>query len=405
MKWTIGLAGLVAGSSIFALASCADSSEDSSNDVLDGSVIPSAEASVDAADDACADGGDACAAPKDPCEGASFCPMMTGIDPRRALMGIWGTGPTDVWAVGTNGTILHWDGTAWVLTPSDTNQALFAVTGRSATDVWAVSSRAVVLHSNGFAGGTATWTAAPPVADTFKDPNSTVWNEALLLSARTTAQGDVWLGGEPYPVVVDDGGHAMSMSLWRRGETDGTTTWNFATIATNAVTVRGLWSDPGGDVWAVGGMAPNAAKPAGRTFHATGTNGPRGPVWTEYDSRSSSTLNAVWASGAGDVWAVGDRGTLRHWKSADQTRWDIVESPTDEDLEAIWGSASNDVWAVGGNGTILHFDGTTWALAPGAFPHGLKPHLHGIWGSSPSDVWIVGDGVVLHRVTNVVEAP
>lgn len=403
MKRTIGLLALATCSAVFVLSSCADSSGDAPDDARDGSVIPSGEASVDGGSDACVEDGDACSAPVDPCAGASFCPMTTGIDPRRALMGIWGSSATDVWAVGTNGTILHWDGGAWVLTASDSTQAFFAVTGRSATDVYAVSSRAVILHSNGFAGGTATWTPAPAVADTYYVSEPIVWNEALMLTAHTTARGDVWVGGEPYPVVVDEGSPAISMSLWRSGETDGKASWNYAAVATDAVTVRGLWTEASGDLWAVGGMAPTAAKRAGRTFHAT--SGDRGLVWTPFDSQSSATLNAVWGSGAGDVWAVGDRGTIRHWTTPDQKRWDIVSSPTGEDLEGIWGSAVNDVWAVGANGTILHFDGSTWTEAPGAFPNGLKPHLHGIWGSSPSDVWIVGDGVVLHRVTAAVEAP
>ena len=32
---------------------------------------------------------------------------------RETLYGVWGSGPKDVFAVGSNGTILHYDGRAW----------------------------------------------------------------------------------------------------------------------------------------------------------------------------------------------------------------------------------------------------------------------------------------------------
>jgi len=105
----------------------------------------------------------------------------------------------------------------------------------------------------------------------------------------------------------------------------------------------------------------------------------------------------VWGSSASDVWAVGDKGTIRHIAAGD-TQWEIVTSPTKEPLHGLWGSSPNDVWAVGDSGTILHWDGATWSPSVAALPvNKKKPHLYGIWGSGPDDVWIVGDGIALHH--------
>ncbi len=50
---------------------------------------------------------------------------------------VWGTGPADVLAVGGNGTILRWNGVAWSSQTSPTPAALSGVWGIS-SDVWVV---------------------------------------------------------------------------------------------------------------------------------------------------------------------------------------------------------------------------------------------------------------------------
>ncbi|MDF2697267.1 MAG: hypothetical protein K0S65_5650, partial [Labilithrix sp.] len=121
------------------------------------------------------------------------------------------------------------------------------------------------------------------------------------------------------------------------------------------------------------------------------------PQWTEVDTQSLAPLSAVWGSGPGDVWAVGDYGTIRHF-TAGAARWAVVESPTLEHLRGLWGAGPNDIWAVGELGTILHYDGTSWTPSTAAFPSfpsGKKPHLYSVWGSGRSNVWAVGGDTVL----------
>jgi hypothetical protein len=60
-------------------------------------------------------------------------------------------------------------------------------------------------------------------------------------------------------------------------------------------------------------------------------------------------LMGVWGSGASDVWAVGDSGTILHWNGS---AWSSATSGTANTLTGVWGSASN-AWAVGRSGTIL----------------------------------------------------
>ena len=84
------------------------------------------------------------------------------------LHGLWGSGPSDIWAVGWSGTILHWNGTAWT-SVSSPPAAFSSVWGSGPNDVWAVGN--LLVHWNGTAwttvcGGTttyldATWGSGP----------------------------------------------------------------------------------------------------------------------------------------------------------------------------------------------------------------------------------------------------
>ena len=67
------------------------------------------------------------------------------------LMGVWGSSPTDVFAVGAGGTILHYNGTKWSdMTSSKLTKAhLHAVWGSSSSDVYAVGASGTIVHYDG----------------------------------------------------------------------------------------------------------------------------------------------------------------------------------------------------------------------------------------------------------------
>src|SRR5262249_27816784 len=56
--------------------------------------------------------GDAAAIPVPGTDGAPLSPLPS-LDPKLDLKALWGTSATDVWAVGANGAIVHYDGKTW----------------------------------------------------------------------------------------------------------------------------------------------------------------------------------------------------------------------------------------------------------------------------------------------------
>ncbi|MBN9163327.1 MAG: hypothetical protein BGO98_41665 [Myxococcales bacterium 68-20] len=397
-KPVTAMRGIVAASGLFgllvfatAVASCAESESAVAPQEPPTTVpeagSPQTDAAADASADAdCLDAGDGgCTTNELTCAEADFCAVPTGVDLRYALFGVWGSSDKDVWAVGSAGTVIHWDGTAWTGVPLGRKETMRGVGGRSANDVFVVSSLDVVLHSDGFKNGSATFTAEPTL-----DPiDPTNFMGATLTKVWAANTGELFVGG---PATA---GWSPPNSLWRHHPgADEYSTWEAASTycaEDPCLSANDIWGTSASDIWVVGqsGGLRRSKGPVG--------NGGGPEQWTNVKTTvTTANLNGIWGSSASDVWIVGDGGTIRHWSNDGTERWEIVPSPTKENLRAVWGTSPTDAWAVGDAGTILHWDGKTWSFATATLPVGPKPRLYGIWGSGPNDVWVVGEAIALH---------
>lgn len=392
--------GLIAGLGALVLiqASCADSEEErapSPEAGVDDSGLPArADAGVDAPD------GDA-GEQRLPCETVDWCPVETGVDSKYTLTAVWGASNEDIWAVGSGGTVVRWDGAAWNVAKSATLNTLLGVWGSGPKDVWAVGSGAAIVHSTD-------GTSFAPVPFEGERPSALsrmsieqVFDQSLRLhTVLGWSASEVRLAGAPFRLtetggscVSEDGCVRGEFSYWRKTTSDGSARWQWLTNPkeVSRFTARGMWGASSNDVWLVGRDGIRQAE--GVTLHETGTGA--GRTFVSVDSQTSLPLNAIWGSSAGDVWAVGALGTIRRY-TAGASRFAIVESPVTVDLNAVWGTGPNDVWAVGDGGTVLHFDGVAWTISTTAFGTGPAPNLSGVWGSGPNDVWAVGGAIALH---------
>ncbi len=91
--------------------------------------------------------------------------------PTEGLSAIWGMDADDMWAVGGEGTIVHFDGERLHLVASPTTQTLYAIDGCSATDIYAAGS-GVVVHWNGHVWSDIT-------------PDVPVWVRSLVCRSST----------------------------------------------------------------------------------------------------------------------------------------------------------------------------------------------------------------------------
>ena len=88
---------------------------------------------------------------------------LTLGDQPGAIFGVHGSGPTDVWAVGTRktewgrgGQMLHFDGKAWTQTPIPVDEVPWSVFAPSPTRAYACGKKGVALNWDGH-----TWTQSP----------------------------------------------------------------------------------------------------------------------------------------------------------------------------------------------------------------------------------------------------
>ena len=188
-------------------------------------------------------------------------------DPETTLYGIWGPGDGTAWAGGGNpretsdaAQMWRFDGDAWsaVVLPAGASAAvaLFKVWGAAANDVWAVGSGGVALHYDG-----ATW----ELVDTLNTNTLLTIHDGYAVGGtiggtilKLEGSGTVWTDESPaYSIQINGvrGGAepvavGMQGTVWFRGVSG----WQEAPgDRPTYQDLHGVWRDPDGGVWAAGG--------------------------------------------------------------------------------------------------------------------------------------------------------
>ncbi|MCH7717205.1 MAG: Ig-like domain-containing protein, partial [Gemmatimonadetes bacterium] len=261
------------------------------------------------------------------------------------LSDVWGTASDDVFAVGTGGTVRHFDGSAWSSQTSNTTFDLEAVWGASSTDVFATASNGVI-HYDGSAWSTST--------SGFGNTMRTIWG---------AAPDDVWAAGVAGQIIHKDA------SGWG------------AVAPVTADALYGIWGSSASDVFFVGD--------AGTILHWDGT------TFAAMTSGTVAGLRDVWGLNGSDVFAVGTGGVILRYNG---TIWSIMTSGVTDDLFGVWGTSSSDVYAVGANGTVLRFDGITWSALSSPYTGTLQ----GVRGTPNPSLFIIGDAGLIGRASRGV---
>lgn len=246
-----------------------------------------------------------------------------------------------------------------------------------------LGGEAVLVRSSGGA-----WEPAPSGAE---DDLRGIWG---------TGDGILWAVGDQGEIVRSDGGPwirqpsptrqdlaavhgATSTEAWAVGDGGTVAHWNGLTWALEKTDttkdLRGVFATADA-VWAVGWYGVLRRD-------ATG--------WAKVPGAPQKELNALWAGGSDDVWAVGAHGDVVHF---DGQVWTEEQTPSNTTLRGIWGTGTGVLIAVGDNGAVMRRDAAGWAPMPDV-PTG-RP-LRGVQGrftAGTLNLWVVGaDGLVLHH--------
>jgi len=244
------------------------------------------------------------------------------LDQPENMWGIWGSSGSDVFAVGDNGSVYHYDGSAWSGPTTAAAGRLFGVHGNAWNDVYAVGLNGALVHFDGSA-----WSAVP--------------------LGTTEHLVGIWTSS-PYVFVAAQHGtiHMYDGSVWTSQPIDPTT----------PVGLIRLWGTSPGDVYAVGFN--------GAFYHYDGA------VWTPVDLGTGLALIDVWQSSASDVHLAGNWGSFGHYDGS-WTMGHLSELP----YQGIGGSGPNDVWAVSLMNRTYHYDGSSWSHVENPIASSATPTL------------------------------
>jgi hypothetical protein len=263
------------------------------------------------------------------------------------LYGVWGASSTDIFAVGENGTILHYDGANWDSMDSGVLVALFDVWGSSSTDVFVVGQNGVICHYDG-----------------------TGWSE--MSSGTTKHIRGVWGTASDNVYAVGNNGTILNY--------DGT---SWSSVTSNTTThLSGIWGSSSTDVFAVGATGIN-----GLIMHYDGA------TWSPSSAAGHPDFLGIWGAASDNVFVVGGEGTVLRYDGAS---WDSMTTPIASALNGVWGVSPTDIFAVGEAGRVLHYDGNAgnvWSL----MDSGVTADICSVWGLSSLDVFATGQvGTILH---------
>lgn len=213
------------------------------------------------------------------------------------VLAAWGSTGDDVWLVGEEGLLVHYDGEGFRGHDALGAATLRAVHGTGSGDVWAVGDGGVVLHYDGSS-----------------------WERRDL--AELAGMGDaggtgelrgVWAASRNAVWIVGHSGVAAVVAVWNG------TGWTSHTGALGSDRVlRAVLAAGPDEAWIVGDGGYVVQFNAG--------------VWTEHVSGTSSNLYSVHALARDDIWAAGDAGTAVHY---DGTLWTLENAGLDGNLRAV----------------------------------------------------------------------
>ena len=211
----------------------------------------------------------------------------------QELEGVWGTSSSDVFAVGGGGAILHFNGSSWSQMPSGTTAYLYSVWGSSGKDVYAAGDYGTLLHSDGTA-----WSVVPVGVSNWYEPR--IWGS----SARD--------------VYVQSGNGALHF--------DGTS-WS---AVPGLPSGYGLWGTSATDVY-------------GASYYFYRFNG---TTWSQMSGGSGGWAYGLWGTSPSEIFAVSSGGQLSTWNGS---TWAPFATISDRDLWTVSGTSTGDVYAVGSN--------------------------------------------------------
>jgi photosystem II stability/assembly factor-like uncharacterized protein len=290
----------------------------------------------------------------------------------------------DGWAGGENGTLLRYDGNAWISHNFPVTTTFVSISMSSAKNGWALA----VDNSSTFRQVLSRWDGARWEFVANPSPPWPFWMRDISAPNDTSA----WVAGgiivcAPEPEECSPADALGTISHW-----DGNS-WSSISIFNVFLSSISMTSDTDG--WAVGTELVQPTKQLrslilhwdGSTWTSTAH-----PIIADPGGSVRYILEKVSALDAANAWAtVSDENILLRWNG---TAWTQETGPV-FGTHSIAVVSPDNAWVVGDGGGIGHWDGSHWALVSSP----VTATLTSVSMVSEDDGWAVGQGgTILHGV-------
>ncbi len=289
----------------------------------------------------------------------------TTVPVNADLAAVWGLTPTDIWAVGSTGAIIHWNKSLkWTQYTTTSAATLHAVFGTSAKDVLAVGDQNTVLQYNGTA-----WTPASNV-QSFAGVQLGLTNTWIVGASGSMAffNGKNWIQYGANQLDTSMMGAGMDMTLPNP---------DMLSPQANLRNIVQITGSSAKDIWGID---------SGSVVHNDGT------YWTQVNTGldvNANPLNSIWVGSPTNVWVAGENGIAAHY---DGTKWTQTATNVTRSLHGVFGLSATEAWAVG-DFTAIHYTGGAWVTTT----TGLTNPLRAVWGTAANNIYAVGDRLAIIR--------
>ena len=324
------------------------------------------------------------------------------------LFGLWSSSPGDVWAVGDDGRVCCFDGTAWHEVDCPTDAHLRAVLRCPDGTLLVAGAQGTVLALRDGRWMPMQTGTSSHLTGLYADGDGTVHAAGGQFNVRQNGfvgtllrlRGETWSAlacDEPLPRLraVERVGDAM-VAIGDQGtvariegdrivpERIDTRRDLYALAATGGQ--RALCVGDGGVVLERTTISATALP----SLEADAAPVGRASPWEAVEGcPTDRVLWSVWGDD-GQVFAVGDEGAI---VTFDGKRWLAHAAPSPLHLHGVWGRRADQVYAVGDFATVIEFDGSHWREIHRL---GVDVSAVAVAGFGPHDLFVVGDeGLIL----------
>ncbi len=304
-----------------------------------------------------------------------------GVPTNEDLLAIWGRSIDDVYAVGWNGTIVHYDGTTWKLETTTATVPLTAVHGRPLADDATPGDPLPPTMAVGWAG------------TVLQRADDESWG---LSPSTSTAPDDLFglsLGADNSGLAVGSRGRVLGWDGMSWAAVPFTVPGEFSGEAIEPKGVlKGVWSGNGRRYYMVGS--------GGASYRSAGGY----DRFEALDTRVSDPLRGIWGTGNDNVYAVGLDSLIMRYSG----QWRRIQNEGADELPrtflfAVSGQSADDITVVGWKGVAVRRVGGAWISEDTGVQHDLR----GVWVDPETGIaFAVGaTGTVIRRTPPPVVPP